>query len=148
MFSSSARNFSIFKCHHRRMHILLEKRTLRWLTIWTNSKTPQRQQLWQEIHNWTPKISNNMLFSIKDSDWAIDSQHRKLVTWIVIMLDGAAVLYKSCFQDTIALSSTEFEFIAAVEVGNIFFTCVLFSTTSVFNNLTQPSYIKITKFLY
>ena len=58
-----------------------------------------------------------MLFGIKDSDWEEDSQHRKSVTGIVIMLAGAAVLYKSRFQDTIALSFAEAEFIAAVEVG-------------------------------
>ena len=61
--------------------------------------------------------SCNTLFGIKDSDWAGDSQHRKSVTGIVIKLAGAAVLCKARFQDTIALSSTEAEFIAAVEAG-------------------------------
>ena len=58
-----------------------------------------------------------MLFGIKDSDWEEDSQHRKSVTGIVIMLSGAAVLCKYRLQDTIALSSTKVEFIAVVEAG-------------------------------
>ena len=54
---------------------------------------------------------------MKDSDWAGDSNHRKSVTGIVIKLAGGTVLYKARFQETIALSSTEAEFIAAVEAG-------------------------------
>ena len=54
---------------------------------------------------------------MKDSDWAGDSNHRKSVTGIVIKLAGGTVLYKARFQETIALSTTEAEFIAAVEAG-------------------------------
>ena len=54
---------------------------------------------------------------MKDSDWAGDSNHRKSVTGIVIKLAGGTVLYKARFQDTLALSSTETEFIATVEAG-------------------------------
>ena len=63
------------------------------------------------------QLFNNIITGIKDSDWAGDSNHRKSITGIVIMLAGAAILCKSRFQDTIALSSTEAEFIAAVEAG-------------------------------
>ena len=63
------------------------------------------------------QISHKTLFGIKDSDWAGNSRHRKSVTRIVIMFAGAAVLCKYRFQDTIVLSSTEAEFIAAVEAG-------------------------------
>ena len=52
-----------------------------------------------------------------DSDFASDHQHRKSVSGIVIMLSGAAILYKTKFQDVIAQSSTEAEFIAAAEAG-------------------------------
>ena len=52
---------------------------------------------------------------MKDSDWASDSNHRKSVIGIVIKLAGGTVLYKARFQETIALSTTEAEFIAAVE---------------------------------
>ena len=63
------------------------------------------------------QISIDTLFCAKDSDWAGDSTHRKSVTGIVIKLAGGAILCKSRFQDTIALSSTEAEFIAAVDAG-------------------------------
>ena len=61
---------------------------------------------------------------MKDSDWAGDSNHRKSVTGIVIKLAGGTVLYKAQFQETIALSTTEAEFIAAVEAGKyILYLC-------------------------
>ena len=63
------------------------------------------------------QVSCNTLFGMKDFDWAGDSNHRKLVTGIVIKLAGGIVLYKARFQDTIALSSIETEFIVAVEAG-------------------------------
>ena len=54
---------------------------------------------------------------MKNSDWAGDSNHHKSVTGIVIKLAGGTVLYKARFRETIALSSTEAEFIAAIEAG-------------------------------
>jgi len=63
------------------------------------------------------QVSCNILFGMKDSNWAGDSNHRKSVTGIVIKLAGGTVLYKARFQDTLALSSTETEFIATVEAG-------------------------------
>ena len=63
---------------------------------------------------------------MKVSDWAGDSNPRKSVTGIVIKLAGGTVLYKARFQETITLSSTEAEFIAAVEAGNIYFIYDLF----------------------
>ena len=35
------------------------------------------------------QIFNNIIIGIKDSDWVGDSNHRKLITGIVIMLAGA-----------------------------------------------------------
>ena len=57
-----------------------------------------------------------------DSDWASDSKHRKSVSGICIMVAGGCILYKSKFQDTIALSSTQAEFAAACEAGK----CILY----------------------
>ena len=54
---------------------------------------------------------------MKNSDWAGDSNHRKSVTGIVIKLACGTVLYKARFQETITLSSTEAEFIGAIEAG-------------------------------
>ena len=52
-----------------------------------------------------------------DSDYAGDQTHRKSVTGISLQLAGGTILYKTKFQDTIALSSTEAEFTAAAEAG-------------------------------
>ena len=60
---------------------------------------------------------HSVLFGAVDSDYANDTNHRKSVTGIVLCLTGGTVLYKTKFQDTIAMSSTEAEFTAAAEAG-------------------------------
>ena len=52
-----------------------------------------------------------------DSDYAGDTSHRKSVTGITIQLAGGCILYKTRYQDTIAMSSTAAEFTAAAEAG-------------------------------
>jgi dUTP pyrophosphatase len=52
-----------------------------------------------------------------DSDFAGDQSHRRSVTGISLQLAGATVLYKTKFQDVVAQSSTEAEFIAAAEAA-------------------------------
>lgn len=54
-----------------------------------------------------------------DSDWAADCTHRRSVSSFVIVLAGAAGLYKTCFQTIIALSSIEAEFVAASDAGKM-----------------------------
>ena len=57
------------------------------------------------------------LTAMVDSDWAGDTSHRKSVTGMVLKLAGGCILYKTKYQDTIALSSTEAEFAATCEAG-------------------------------
>jgi dUTP pyrophosphatase len=52
-----------------------------------------------------------------DADWAGDQTHRKSITGIVLRLAGGSILYKSKFQDTVAMSSTEAEFSAACDAA-------------------------------
>ena len=52
-----------------------------------------------------------------DASYANDTGHRKSVTGIIARLAGGTILYKTKFQDIVALSSTEAEFIAACDVG-------------------------------
>ena len=54
-----------------------------------------------------------------ESDYAGDTTHRRLVTGITVMLAGACVYYKTRFQATVSLSSTEAEFIAACEAAKV-----------------------------
>ena len=52
-----------------------------------------------------------------DSDWGSDRAHRKSVTGMLILLGGAAVVYKTKYQKAVALSSTEAEFVSASDTG-------------------------------
>jgi len=66
------------------------------------------------------------LFGYVDSNWATDTAHRKSVTGIALLFAGGAVGYKCKYQDTIAHSSTEAEFVAACDAGKmILFFCSL-----------------------
>ena len=58
-----------------------------------------------------------ILRAATDSDWGGDTSHRKSVTGFVLKLAGGPIYYKSKYQPTIALSSTEAEFVAATEAG-------------------------------
>ena len=57
------------------------------------------------------------LYTAVDSDHASDTGHRRSVSGVCIKLAGGLVLYKSIFQKSISLSSTEAEFYAAVSAG-------------------------------
>ena len=59
----------------------------------------------------------NTMHGTVDSDWGGDTNHRKSVTGIIIKFCGGTIYYKTKFQDTIALSSTEAEFTAACDAG-------------------------------
>ena len=59
----------------------------------------------------------SLLVGAVDSDYAGDTSHRKSVTGICLRIAGGTVLYKTHFQPTIALSTTEAEFTAACEAG-------------------------------
>ena len=69
------------------------------------------------MHEWKVNLDGSLhvspLHGFVDSDWAADTTHRRSVTGFAYMLAGATVVYKTWFQSTIALSSTEAEFVAA-----------------------------------
>ncbi len=54
-----------------------------------------------------------------DSDWATCVKTRRSFSGICIQLAGGTIAYKTKFQPTVALSSTEAEFMAACDVGRI-----------------------------
>ena len=75
-----------------------------------------------QANNYEPTAAElqqllDVLYSAVDSDFAGDTTHRKSVSGICIKLAGGVILYKTKYQPTIALSSTEAEFNAAVEAG-------------------------------
>ena len=57
--------------------------------------------------------------AFSDSDWGADTSHRRSVSGILIMVAGAAVVYKTNYQKAVALSSTEAEFVSASDAGKL-----------------------------
>ena len=54
-----------------------------------------------------------------DSDWATCVKTRRSFSGICIQLAGGTIAYKTKFQPTVALSTTEAEFMAACDVGRM-----------------------------
>ena len=54
-----------------------------------------------------------------DSDWATDAATRKSISGIVFYFAGAAIHYKTKFQNIVSHSSTEAEFIAACDAAKV-----------------------------
>jgi dUTP pyrophosphatase len=67
--------------------------------------------------NTTEIDSATHMHSAVDSDWAGDTSHRRSVTGLILRLSGGTILYKTKYQDTISLSTTEAEFTAACDAG-------------------------------
>ena len=65
-----------------------------------------------------PTTEKDMTHIFVNSDWSGNSKHRQLISGMGIFFTGAPVVYRSIFQSTISLNSTEAEFMAAAEAGN------------------------------
>lgn len=70
---------------------------------------------------------NGNLVGLADSDWGGDTVKRKSISGIIIMYAGGAIAYKSKYQEVIAMSTTEAEFVAACDAAKIilFFRSIL-----------------------
>ena len=68
-----------------------------------------------ELPDSDPRLAHGYV----DSDWAGDTKHRRSISGLCLCFAGAPVVYRSRFQPTISLSSTEAEFIAANEAGKL-----------------------------
>jgi len=80
-----------------------------------NDAIIQKEILEDEHHNY----DNGKMIGFVNSDWAGDTSHRRSITCIAILFVGAVIAYKSRIQKTIALSSSEAEFVAACEAGQM-----------------------------
>lgn len=72
----------------------------------------------QIFHHSSPPIQTKdhlTLIGSVDSDWASDVSDRKSVSGIIMHLAGGTVHYKTSYQNTVAHSSTEAEFVAACD---------------------------------
>ena len=59
----------------------------------------------------------NVLWGWVDADWAGDTETRRSHTGYVLMLNGGAISWKSRRQDSVALSTSEAEYMAASQCG-------------------------------
>ena len=61
-----------------------------------------------------PEFAIDELYALLDAAHATDLKSRRSVTGLAVMFCNAVIAYKSKLQDTVATSSTEAEFLAAV----------------------------------
>ena len=66
-----------------------------------------------------PDHTASIAVAYADSDWATCIKTRRSFSGICIQLAGGTIAYKTKFQPTVALSSTEAEFMAACDVGRM-----------------------------
>ena len=66
-----------------------------------------------------PFFNPDDLWAIMDASYGTDLKNRKSVTGLAVMYCNTAIAWKSKLQDTVATSSTEAEFIAAVHTAKI-----------------------------
>jgi hypothetical protein len=66
-----------------------------------------------------PEHEASIAVAYGDSDWATCVKTRHSFSGICIQLAGGTIAYKTKFQPTVALSSTEAEFMAACDVGRM-----------------------------
>eukprot|EP00804_Cyclotella_cryptica_P024685 CCRYP_001671-RA/>CCRYP_001671-RA protein AED:0.29 eAED:-0.05 QI:0/0/0/0.33/1/1/3/0/660 len=59
------------------------------------------------------------LHAYTDSDWATCTKTRRSFTGIIVQLAGGTIAYKTKLQPTVALSSTEAEFMVACDTGKM-----------------------------
>lgn len=87
--------------------------------------------------NNNPLLQYNakQLIGMVDSDFAADRQHRKSVSGIVLRLAGGTIVGKTRFQEIIAQSSTEAEFIAAADAGKM-----ILYVRSILEQVGMPQY--------
>ena len=61
----------------------------------------------------------DQLFGYADSDWAMDTTHRRSISGIIYKLSGGPVAWKCRVQTVVAHSSTEAELICAADAGRM-----------------------------
>jgi hypothetical protein len=69
--------------------------------------------------NGRPEHNTTIAVAYCNSDWALCVKTRCLFSCTCIQLAGGTIAYKTCFQPTVALSSTEAKFMAACDVGRM-----------------------------
>ena len=74
---------------------------------------PADQHLFHNVSDAIEHFPPYALFGCADSDWAMNICHCCSISGIIFKLAGVAIAWKCWVQPTVALSSTEAEFLAA-----------------------------------
>lgn len=93
-------NVSRFNERHTEVHWIATKRILRYL------------QGTKELRLRFTATGGSSLAAYSDADWASDSEDRRSCTGYVTVMSGGAISWSSKRQPTVALSSTEAEYMA------------------------------------
>jgi hypothetical protein len=72
----------------------------------------------KDDHN-LPLCQHSILTGYSDSDWVMDSRHRRSISSVVFLLAGSAVAWKTCVQLTASLPTTEAKFLSASDCGRL-----------------------------
>lgn len=115
----AAEHYQALKSVFRYLRATIDEGITYWRRDKNNSKYLQQPKAPTLFHQQCPTPNNRHteLVGSVDSDWASDTGTRRSVTGFVMYLAGGAVHYKSKYQNIIAHSSTESEFIAAVDAA-------------------------------
>ena len=123
-------NVNPSRCHYEaviKVYKYLNATKDRGLTFWRTQKTPHLpasvhhhpQPEEYDFKTTTEHNKSEMPYVMVNSDWAGNVKTRRSVSGVVIMMAGAAVVYKTILQRVVALSSTEVEFYALSEAGKM-----------------------------
>ena len=117
-------HFEAVKNIYRYLHATIDEGIYYWRKDHRNDLPPGNIPICKEDSNYAEEDihersqpGHTVMFGAVDSDYAGDTTHRKSVTGIILRIAGGTIFYKTKFQDTIAMSSTEAEFTAAAEAG-------------------------------
>ncbi|KAJ0390320.1 hypothetical protein ATCC90586_011926 [Pythium insidiosum] len=62
--------------------------------------------------HYSGAMRNNRLTAFSDADWGSNTDDRRSVSGVLLMLNGGPVVFKSKYQRTVALSTSEAEYMA------------------------------------
>ena len=82
-----------------------------------NKPAPTPISPYHRLADYDPQTNAIQLRRSCDATWASNRLERRSMGGVAMMLAGAAVYYKTCLQPTVALSSTETEFIDMADAG-------------------------------
>lgn len=123
-------NMNPARCHYEaiiRIYRYLNATKDHGLTFWRSSSIsslpkvshhgPQSEEY--DFQTTPEHDTASLPYVLVDSDWGGNVKTRRSISGIVIIMAGAAVVYKTILQRIVALSSTEAEFYALSEAGKL-----------------------------